>query len=300
MNIEDIYELFGLKSTAYLRSNCHVDFPLNQQTQKTRGHVYITAPKHVCDELVKLNGVEFKGKFLIIENAKVRPKVTNPNLTNFTSPNRFEPLTYESNGPDLGNDIDHSEESDMCADLKRTVRNFQQTSKHNSKRRPPVIVNTHPEIQTTFSKVPIFPGDKSYSEALTKKTEQENILIFSDSIPSRFKMYNFNKALKNGNAKHLSFPGTTSKQLLQYLDVNLKMYTPDTVLIHAGINDVLNNKSQSNTENLLGNIKYMVDKCRKFGVKNVLISGLVFTTRASLEVLEKIHEKLHAFSSSYA
>ena len=299
MSIEDIYERFGLKSTAYLRSNCHVDFPLNQQAQKTRGHVYITAPKHVCDELVKLNGVEFKGKFLIIENAKVRPKVTNPNLTNFTSPNRFEPLTYESNGPDLGNDIDHSEESDMCADLKRTVRNSQQTSKHNSKRRPPVVVNTHPENQTTFSKVPIFPGDKSYSEALTKKTEQENILIFSDSIPSRFKMYNFNKALKNGNAKHLSFPGTTSKQLLQYLDVNLKMYTPDTVLIHAGINDVLNNKSQSNTENLLSNIKYMVDKCRKFGVKNILISGLVFTTRVSLEVLEKIHEKLHAFCSSY-
>ena len=75
----------------------------------------------------------------------------------------------------------------------------------------------------TFSEVPIFPGDKSYSDALTKKTEQENILIFSDSIPSRIKMYNFNKALKNGNTKHLSIPGTTSKQLLQYLDVNLKM-----------------------------------------------------------------------------
>ena len=73
VSIEDIYELFGLKSTAYLRSNCHVDFPLNQQTKKTRGHVYITASKHVCDDLVKLNGVEFKGKFLIIENAKVRP-----------------------------------------------------------------------------------------------------------------------------------------------------------------------------------------------------------------------------------
>ena len=77
------------------------------------------------------------------------------------------------------------------------------------------------------------------------------------------------------------------------------MYPPDTVLIHAGINDVLNNKSQSNTENLLSNIKYMVDKCRKFGVKNMLISGLVFTTRVSLEVLEKIHEKLHTFCSCY-
>ena len=77
------------------------------------------------------------------------------------------------------------------------------------------------------------------------------------------------------------------------------MYAPDIVLIHAGINDALNNKSQSNTENLLSNIKYMVDKYRKFGVKNILISCLVFTTRVSVEVLEKIHEKLHAFCSSY-
>ena len=127
VSIEDIYKLFGLKLIAYLRSNCHVDFPLNQQTRKTRGHVYIRAPKYVCDELVILNGAEFKGKFLIVENANIRPKVTNPYLANFTSPNRLEPLTFENNGPDLGNDIGHSEESDMRPDLKRTVRNSQQT-----------------------------------------------------------------------------------------------------------------------------------------------------------------------------
>ena len=73
------------------------------------------------------------------------------------------------------------------------------------------------------------------------------------------------------------------------------MYTPDTVFIHAGINDVLNNNSQSNTENLLSNTEYMVNKCRKSGVKNILIAGLVFITRVSLEVLEKIHEKFHVF-----
>ena len=78
------------------------------------------------------------------------------------------------------------------------------------------MVNAHPENQTTFSKVPIIPGDKSYSDTITKKSEQENILIFSDSIPNRIHMFNFNKALKNGKAKHLLFPGTTSKQLLQY------------------------------------------------------------------------------------
>ena len=111
-------------------------------------------------------------------------------------------------------------------------------------------------------------------------------MIFSDSIPGRIKMYNFNKALKNRKTKYLSFPETTSKQLLQYLDVHLKIYTPETVLIHAGINDVLNDKRQSNTENLLSNTKYMVYNCGKFGVKNILISGLVFNTRVSLEVLE--------------
>ena len=61
--------------------------------------------------------VEFKDNFWIIENAKVRPKVRNPNLINFTSLNRFEPLTFVNNSPDLGNDIDHSEESDMFVDF---------------------------------------------------------------------------------------------------------------------------------------------------------------------------------------
>ena len=50
--------------------------------------------------------------------------------------------------------------------------------------------------------------------------------------------------------------------------LNLKTYTPKTVLIHAGISIVLNGKSQSNTENLLSNIKSMVVRlqicCEKY------------------------------------
>ena len=65
------------------------------------------------------------------------------------------------------------------------------------------------------------------------------------------------------------------------------MYTPETVFIHDGINYVLNDKTQSNTENLLNDIKYMTDKCCKLDVKNISISGLVFTTNVSLKVFEK-------------
>ena len=36
----------------------------------------------------------------------------------------------------------------------------------------------------------------------------------------------------------------------------------------------------------------MVDKCHNYGVKNVFISGLVYTTRIGLPVLEKTHEMI--------
>ena len=78
----------------------------------------------------------------------------------------------------------------------------------------------------------------NYSDAVTKK-QQKNMLIFSDSVPSRVKIFDFNKALGKWESNHISFPGNTSKQLLQYLDVNLKIYTLETVVFHAGINDTL-------------------------------------------------------------
>ena len=63
------------------------------------------------------------------------------------------------------------------------------------------------------------------------------------------------------------------------------MYTPETVLIHAGINHVLNDKSQSNTKNLLNIVKYMVDKSRKFGVKISSFMTHLWLTYGSLREL---------------
>ena len=110
-----------------------------------------------------------KGKCLFIDNAKIKPKVTNPNRINFAFSNRFEPSRFMNNNPDLGNDIDNSEDSDLQKDVKRAVRNSQQNSKYISKRRPPVVVNVHPGNQTTFSIVLILSGDKSYCNAVTAK-----------------------------------------------------------------------------------------------------------------------------------
>ena len=136
--------------------------------------------------------------------------------------------------------------------------------------RPFLVVNQHPENQTTFGNTNdrIAPGDKSNSEALTNnfKSDVRNIKIFCDSIPKGIRIKELNHRIINGNARLHSFPEATSKQLLHYLDANLNN-SRDTVQIHIGINDILN--SISNVNRLLLNIKDIAKKCRNFGVKNI-------------------------------
>lgn len=102
------------------------------------------------------------------------------------------------------------------------------------------------------------------------------------------RMYDLSKDLKNGKAAHLWF-------FLNYFETVIGGSGCKFENVHSwnSLNSCwnkwyMNDKSQSNIENLLSNMKYIVDKCRKFGMKKILKSGLVYTTRVSLEVLDKI------------
>ena len=62
------------------------------------------------------------------------------------------------------------------------------------------------------------------------------------------------------------FPRATSAQLLHYLDVNLD-HTTDTVILHIGIDDLLqdmannnNNLTDNSIKNFIKNIEQMVQK----------------------------------------
>ena len=90
----------------------------------------------------------------------------------------------------------------------------------------------------------------------------------------------------------VSFPGATSKEILHYLDIHLTNSSPDAVILHVGVNDLLEDNSKSKIENLEKNLRSMVDKCHNYGVKNVFISGLVYTTRIGLPVLQRTDEMI--------
>ena len=53
--------------------------PVNQKTGKNKRFAFITTPEHVYIELVKLNGIEFKGKEITIQDAtSMRPRTNLP------------------------------------------------------------------------------------------------------------------------------------------------------------------------------------------------------------------------------
>ena len=89
----------------------------------------------------------------------------------------------------------------------------------------------------------------SYNETVKSASKRQNIEVFSDSIPRRIRVKERNRLIRNGNARLFSFPGATSNQLLHYLDTNLDRFT-ESVILHIGINDILNDFLTSNTESL--------------------------------------------------
>ena len=97
-----------------------------------------------------------------------------------------------------------------------------------------------------------------------------------------------NQQIKNGNARIYSFPGATISSIRHYLDVILDKYA-DTVVIHIGINYILNSAS---------NVNGLYFQTYKISSKNVVILVLniflylVYMKRIITEFLEDIHLKL--------
>ena len=65
-------------------------------------------------------------------------------------------------------------------------------------------------------------------------------VILSDSIVRGIKIYEFNKYIKYDRANPLTFPRATSQTLLHYLDITLEDRNTETVIIHVGVNEIIN------------------------------------------------------------
>jgi len=69
---DDLIQLFGLGTTPYLQQTCCVDIATDSKTGKSKNFAIVTVPEHVHSELIKLNGIEFYGRQVVIEEAKTK------------------------------------------------------------------------------------------------------------------------------------------------------------------------------------------------------------------------------------
>ena len=160
VTVDDIHELFGLRSTKYLCDNCSVEMPMRTQDQ-SKGFAFITAPQHVTKELVKLDGVQFKGNCLIVEESKSRRK------SNFRSNLHSRPhLVNNSSGNDNTFSKNNFVPGDVTyADATKSIK--KSLTRHRKNRivifgdsitRRIRVRDFSSELHTVHAKVRTFPG----------------------------------------------------------------------------------------------------------------------------------------------
>ena len=165
---------------------------------------------------------------------------------------------------------------------------------NSTRRRPQVVINQNPENDNDYRKSKFVPGDKLYSEAgkhHSSTSKNNSIAGFGDSIPnfSRKCKYDFNINIIFDRARFKDFPGVTSKDLLWYVHATLQDARYD-VIIHVGVNDILNNQSHDQTTQLMCNLREISPKCKSYGIKHAFVSGLFYISKIKENLLVDINK----------
>ena len=89
----------------------------------------------------------------------------------------------------------------------------------------------------------------------------------------------------------MTLPGCNSKEMLHYTEPTLETGFYN-VILHVGVNDLLNDKLSRSTDNLMSNLVNIVNKCKLFGVMDLFLSGINFNKRIPYTVIKKVNEKI--------
>ena len=62
-------------------------------------------------------------------------------------------------------------------------------------------------------------------------------------------------------------------------------------MVRVGVNDLMNNKSPSSTDDLVSNLVKIFNKCKSFVAMDLFVSGIAFNKRLPYAVIKKVNEK---------
>ena len=144
-------------------------------------------------------------------------------------------------------------------------------------RRPTVVTNNHPECDIGWKKT--VPGNSSFSDIVK---HGKRVVLFSDSICNRFSEWQMNNKATTCKIKKKSFPGATALDLAEHhVHPYLTRNSPDTAIIHAGVNDILQlgdadgGISDELVDIICSNILTCGMVCKEYGINNICISSIL-------------------------
>ena len=216
----------------------------------------------------------YKNKFnsLIIDNTFNRHGTTSPDLLTTAKENN-ENNQLRSNQTTLS--------SKNCAVSNITIR-----------RRPNPVINPFPERDLA--------SRRSTSEDTPRFIQKKKkIRVITDSIPKGIRTREFNNNLKHGDARFKNFPGATITNLAHYSIPTLINENPDVVLMHVGINDILNmERTQVSEMQIANKIIKIVNDYKKHGVEKVFVSGIAFCARVDQNRINTVNDILYRKADS--
>ena len=109
----------------------------------------------------------------------------------------------------------------------------------------------------------------------------------------------FNQHVRNSFAKFEVIPGCDSEDMLHYVKQTLETKYYGNPIVNVRVNDLLNDKSPNNTENLTSNLLNIVKKCKLLGVENLFVFGIAFNKRLPYSFIKKTNEKFENMSKTH-
>ena len=105
------------------------------------------------------------------------------------------------------------------------------------------------------------------------------------------KMKNINSRIKGGKIHLKLLPGAKDSQLNHYIKPTLEEYKYDCAIIHVGINDIIQNKIDTDLNNLSDSILEIANTCQNYNIGKIFISALLPSKRNKVKI-SQINETL--------
>ena len=169
--------------------------------------------------------------------------------------NRFSALRFESNQPaGFDNAETDDDEGDMNTMPTVTTRNPTKSGKSKIK--------------------PVRPGNKSYAQSLNG--EGKKTLVFTTSISKNIQKNEFNRHNKNGDAYFRRFPGAKARHMKNYISTHLEEERPDTIIIHAGGNDLPTSRENPlPVLDIANDLIEAAQTCKLSGATQIMVSSVL-------------------------